>query len=501
MNSVGVAAKQEIKASAVAEAGFAAASRAYEELPEWQPMLQHGEKMVTARLSREARQSLIQATTPRLTKFVPHEPFAQQAAFLLLDCREALYGGAAGGGKSDALLMAALQYVDIPGYTAILFRKSYADLSLPGALMDRAAEWLQPWIKTGEVKWIDKLKTYVFFCPEGGTSTLSFGYLELEKDKFRYQGAEFQFIGFDELTQMSETNYRYMFSRLRRLKGVEIPLRMRGASNPGGEGHEWVKTRFIVCGKQAGRVFIPSKAKDNPHLDLDEYLASLDELDDVTKAQLKDGDWDVKHEGSMFDRSWFKIIEPSQVPKGIRKCRFWDMAATEEHLVRNNKVNDPDWTVGTLLGEKDGIYYVIDVRRFRKEPDQTEKYIAHQAAVDGPISIFMEQEPGSSGKIAIDHYSRVVLKGKNFQGVRSTGSKMLRAMPASTAASKGHIYVVRGDWNTAWFDELEAFGVIKGHDDQVDSFSGAFTMVKKAVRPGIKITEFGTGGESYWESA
>ena len=75
--------------------------------------------------------------------WIPHEPTPKQAEFLLMPDLEVLFGGSAGGGKSDALLMAALQYVDVPGYAAILFRRTYTDLSLPGALMDRAHEWLQ----------------------------------------------------------------------------------------------------------------------------------------------------------------------------------------------------------------------------------------------------------------------------------------------------------------------------------------------------------------------
>ena len=126
--------------------------------------------------------------TPRLTKYIPHLPTSKQTAFLLLQGREALYGGAAGGGKSDALLMAALQYVDIPGYAAILFRRTFRDLALPGALMTRAESWL-----TGtDARWNDEEKTWHF--PSG--ATITFGYLEAEKDKFRYQSAEFQFIGF-----------------------------------------------------------------------------------------------------------------------------------------------------------------------------------------------------------------------------------------------------------------------------------------------------------------
>ena len=105
--------------------------------------------------------------------------------------------------------MAALQYVEVPEYAAILFRQSYADLSLPGALMDRAHGWL---FQT-DARWGDLKKTWIF--PSG--ATLSFGYLENENDKYRYQSAEFQFVGFDELTQFTESQYTYLHSRLRRL--------------------------------------------------------------------------------------------------------------------------------------------------------------------------------------------------------------------------------------------------------------------------------------------
>jgi len=183
-------------------------------------------------------QRLERLTTPRLTRYIAHRPTPPQTAFLLLECREAMYGGAAGGGKSDALLMAALQYVDVENYAALLLRKSYSDLSLPAALIPRAAEWLT----TTDAKWNGA--EHVWRFPSG--ASLSFGYLDTEADKYRYQSAEYQFIGFDELTQFSESQYTYMFSRLRRLKGSNVPLRMRGASNPGGYGHEWVKQRFIT---------------------------------------------------------------------------------------------------------------------------------------------------------------------------------------------------------------------------------------------------------------
>lgn len=215
--------------------------------------------------------------------FIPHTPTARQAIFLSLPHHEAFYGGAAGGGKSDALLMAALQFVDRPNYSAALFRRTYADLALPGALMDRAHDWLGP---TG-ARWMEKDKQWVF--PSG--ATINFGYMENERDRYRYQSTEFQFIGFDELTQFTASQFTYMFSRLRKSAGSEIPLRMRSASNPGNIGHQFVKVRYVIPG-DATKPFIPAKLHDNPHLDQASYRKNLAELDDETRRQLEEGIWD-----------------------------------------------------------------------------------------------------------------------------------------------------------------------------------------------------------------
>jgi hypothetical protein len=241
-----------------------------------------------------------------------HKPTERQKLFLSLDCKEAFYGGAAGGGKSDAILMAALQHAHVKGYAAIIFRRSYTDLTLPEALMSRAREWL-----TGKARWIDKEKTWLF--PSG--STLTFGYLETENDKYRYQGSAYQFIGFDELTQFTESQYLYLFSRLRRLSSVEVPLRMRAASNPGGIGSRWVQERFVpedftpemaegpvIFWKEGAnadsvtvsRAFIPARLDDNPYLNREEYAQSLNELDPVTREQLLKGDWQIRERGNIF---------------------------------------------------------------------------------------------------------------------------------------------------------------------------------------------------------
>ena len=243
----------------------------------------------------------------RTSPYSPQEPTDRQRLFYSLQCKEAFYGGAARGGKSSTLLMGALEYADVPGYSALILRRTFQDLAKPGALLDRSREWLQG---TG-ARWNEQKKQWRF--PSG--AVIAFGYLETDNDVYQYASAEYQYIAFDELTQFTERQYTFLFSRLRRLANSDVPLRMRSGSNPGGVGAEWVQQRFIPddwtpeMGREVrpwdknGRIFVPARLKDNPHLDQEGYEQSLAELDEVTRAQLLEGDWQVRMRGNIYT-SW-----------------------------------------------------------------------------------------------------------------------------------------------------------------------------------------------------
>lgn len=365
--------------------------------------------------------------------------------------------------------MAALQYVDVPKYAAILFRRTYADLALPGALMDRAASWLIP----TAAKWNQMEKTWSF--PSG--ATLTFGYLDSRNDRYRYQSSEFQLCGFDELTQFKREDYVYLFSRLRRLVGMHVPLRMRAASNPGGEGHAWVRQRFLIEGEAKGRPFVPALKEDNPYLDIATYEESLAELDAVTRKRLSKGDWNVQEKGELFDRSWFKPLRLA--PESSRKVRYWDLAATEA-----TDGKDPDWTAGVLVSEKDGVICIEDVKRVRDTPAGVEKLAQRTANQDGKSTIvWLEQEPGASGKSTVSHYARNVLPGFAVYGDKDTGPKESFWRILSAKAENGLVTYVEGEWNEEFFDELEA--IPNGdHDDQADAASKGAAKVLKGRAPG-----------------
>ena len=347
--------------------------------------------------------------------------------------------------------------MDYPNYAGIILRRTFSELTKAGALLDRSHEWLDG----TNVQW--KEAEHTFHFPSG--ASLAFGFLQYEADKYQYQSAEYQFVGVDELTEFTETQYRFMFSRLRRLKDSDIPIRMRAASNPGNIGHEWVKQRFMTE-KSDDRIFLPARLSDNPHIDQAEYIKSLDQLDPITRLQLLNGDWSARQGGNKFRREWFEIVDTA--PADCQKVRRWDMAATEPKLGK-----DPDWTAGLLLGKSKGTLYILDIKRFRGTPGANEALVRQTAELDGRgVKIRMEQEPGSSGVKMIDDYRRRVLMGWDFDGVPSTGSKEVRANPVASQAEAGNIKLVRGPWINAFLDESELFPN-GSHDDQVDALSGA----------------------------
>lgn len=355
--------------------------------------------------------------------------------------------------------MAALQYVDHGDYAAVILRRTYPQLAIAGGLIERSHEWL-----AGKAHWSEKHLRWTF--PSG--ATLKFSHLQYESNKFDHQGAEYQFIGFDELTQFTEGQYRYLLSRLRRREGSKIPLRARSSSNPGGIGHDWVKRRFITEGLEKGRRFVPARLHDNPHIDRVQYAKALAELDPHTRRQLEEGDWDALASGEFFERGWFEYVR--NAPPNASWVRYWDLASTKD---------GGDWTRGALVGLSNGIWYVKDMRGLQGGPAEVEQLIRQTAANDGrTVSIRMEQEPGSSGKTVIDHYARRVLVGFDFQGVRSTGSKIDRARPLAAAAENGNVRLVEGgDWITDFVDEFAIFPN-GSHDDQVDAVSGAMAVLK-----------------------
>ena len=399
-----------------------------------------------------------------------HDPSDKQleALWAYEECPDLFYGGAAGPGKTSYLLMAAVQYVHYPHYRALILRKTYADLSLPGAIMDRAMDW---WDGVEGARFSHADKTCYF--PSGASVT--FGYLASVRDHLRYQGAELHFVGFDEASQIPSRQLEYLHSRIRKAIGDPIPLRYRLASNPGDVSHDWLKATYVEGADGHNLVYLPGLMTDNPGLDVGEYRKQLAHLDPVTRKQLEEGDWDVQLSGGVLDVSKLKYYTSGEFRQRVR---YWDFAATEQ-----KEGVDPDWTAGVLMGVEDGEYQVQDVQRFRVGPAEVEARVRSQAQIDGPgVPVRIEEEPGSAGKIVTDHYARHVPQGRDFRGVRSSGNKAERARPLAAAISNGLVSLrSEATWVRDLVNEMRSFP-LGTHDDQVDSMSGAMTALTQQDR-------------------
>lgn len=445
------------------------------------------------------------------------KPQMRQRLFLSSSADIVIYGGAAGGGKTFSLLMEPLYHIQNPQFSAVIFRRTYPQITVTGGLWDESCQiysYVKPFpqMKPGNLSWHFHSGAVVSFR-------------HMDRPEMEYQGAQIPLIGFDQLEQFSEHQFFFMMSRNRSTCGVKPYIRATANPQPGwlADFLSWwiaedgyARTDRIGVIRWMGRVgnsvlwasspqewsekyqpnvpddspekinpksvtFITASVWDNPAL-LDvnpDYLSSLMALPETERKRLlgdrhRGGNWHIRPGGIMFKREWFKIID--QAPAELMTtCRRWDMAATEEKKRKN-----PDFTAGALVGMKDGQWFIMDVRRGRLSPKSAEDLVRQTAVLDPDgTMVRMEQEPGSSGKTVIDHYARTVLVGFDFAGVPASGSKETNARPLAAAAERGDVFMVKAPWNSALLDELESFSPDCDHDDQVDACSGAFNDIAK----------------------
>ncbi len=298
-----------------------------------------------------------------------------------------------------------------------------------------------------------------------------------------------QNCGYDELTHFPEHQYLYLYSRLRRLKGTPVPLRLRAGTNPGGPGHEWVRKRWnLPTGPPpgSGRVFIPAGLRDNPFLEHDEYAEGLSQLGELTRKQLLDGDWTATSTGGYFQAEKFRIVGWDEIPPAsefVAIVRYWDFAATEPSELNP----DPDYTVGLKLGlTKTGSsdptlpdWYVLDVERFRGHPGTVENRVKATALRDGPKVVqWLEQERGAAGKLNFRNYAVNVLTKSTARPLYATGTKEAKAQVAAARVNEGRIFLVDGPWVGDFVAECAVFPM-GSHDDQVDGLSNGIVVADR----------------------
>lgn len=369
--------------------------------------------------------------------FMPQTPLPKQAIGLGMHAAhptdgvfEMLYGGAAGPGKSSWLLMAQAQYAWKHGdYAGLIVRRTFAELSKPGAIMDRAIEWWKP----RGVHWDGQNKTFTF--PSG--AKVAFGYLAHEHDHLQYQGAEFQGVGFDELTQWANPRqYEYIgLSRVRRARSSNVPLRCLSTSNPGGPGHEWVRDRFIgdpEAGIKARCPYLPGRLKDNPYIDQAAYIEGLMHLHPTVRQQLLDGDWRARMPGDYFRRDWFGplLTEADRLPDiDTVRVRWWDLAASESA--------DAARTASVLMAKhRNGVRVIEHATAARLTPGSRDDRIVQQAQADGhAVTVGLEIEPGSGGIAQFE----TLAKRLRSLGYRCVGARPRVEGPDLTDREKAYL--------------------------------------------------------------
>lgn len=286
-------------------------------------------------------------------------PQPKQQLFLSEPAFEALYGGAAGGGKSDALLIESLRQIDIPTYRGIIFRRTFPQLE---ELITKSNRFF-PAAIAGAVY---NASRHEWRFPSGARVLLRA--LDRDLDAYKYQGHEYQFVGFDELTHFTWFQYSYLMSRCR-TSDERLRCYIRATANPGGVGHAWVKERFISgwepykrhwqlvrIGKMElmrDRVFIPATVFDNQKLleNDPDYIANLGMLPAKQRDALLYGDWDT-FSGQVFwewrdlperyeERIGTHVIEPFRVPPHWRRMRGFDFGYAKPFSVGWYTI-DPD---------------------------------------------------------------------------------------------------------------------------------------------------------------
>lgn len=418
-------------------------------------------------------------------------PTVRQSDFLKLTCSEALYGGSAGGGKSVALLLWLAQGVHLPGYSAILFRRTYPQLFKSGdSVYEKARELYRP--LGGE--WHAKSMQWKF--PQGGI--VEFGHITHEKTLDDYTGPAYHRVAFDELTQFPEHFYTYLFSRIRRIRDYPITLGMRAASNPGGIGHVWVKKRFVTFEamealRQLGsheptprgmvflatpkRAFVPSRIPDNPYLDADDYAEKLAELPPVTRARLMAGDWSINEDGLIkpdYLRSFYD--NGHQYELGDAQGRIWravyprecsrfftiDPAGTSKERARETKGKPPSHSVISVFDHlnQGNHLFTLDVWRQRVTTPELCRAVETLHRKYKPAWIGCENVG-----IGLAVYSELLDRGFPMRALDPGGQdKATRAAAMLNMMAEGRFWVRKG---APWLDEVETELLAwTGHPDE-----------------------------------
>ena len=382
----------------------------------------------------------------------------RQREFLHRTEDEVLYGGAAGGGKTDALLIHGItRAITYPGSRHLFMRRTFKDLALPGAAIDRSRQLL-----TGMASW--RASDYRWEFPDYGGSVFAFAHLENISDMYNYQGAQLDTILFDELTQFPEEPYQFMRSRNRAtVPGIKPTI--RAGTNPGNVGHGWVRKRWVDAAPwgepfpiraESGAViasgcFIPARVSDNQRLlERDPgYATRLEGLPEHLRRAYLDGDWDI-FAGQVFTE-WRRdkhVVRAFVVPKewprwcgvdfgyGAPWCCLWLARAPSGVVYVYREAYQKglsDWDQAKRIRREshgeDVRWVVADPSAFSRQPNG--KSIADVYFESGGIRLSRGNNDRLSGWQRVHEYLRLGVEGLDpGLQVFDTCRNLIRTLPA-----------------------------------------------------------------------
>lgn len=440
------------------------------------------------------------------------KPQPAQEKYLSSDADFVLYGGARGGGKTFATLLEPLRHINTPGFNAVIFRRTYPQITNAGGLWDKSSE-LYPLL--GGVPSRAKLQ---WDFPSG--AAISFRHMKLEEHKISWQGLQVCLLSWEELTHFSKSQFLFLLGSNRSTCGVRPYI--RATCNP--EADSWVRElvnpylaedgyvdlnevgkikHFIVKDEQF--VFVDSQYRDElglppktfTYISADVwdnaallekdpgYLQNLMAQNAVDRDRFlgvkgRGGNWLTKaSKGKVFRSEWFDILP--RIPHSahiVKRVRAWDFAAT----VAQSKGDDPDATVGVKMSiDADGLIYIEDVIQQWLTPAGVEKLVTATAENDSiDVAVRFPQDPGQAGIDQAQKY-RKLLRGYDAAGVLDSRNKYTRAQPLSRAAEFSEVKLIEGSWNTSFTNELADFPDGK-HDDQVDAAAMAYNDLTNEQR-------------------
>lgn len=439
-----------------------------------------------------------------------------QERFLSSPADITIGGGSAGCGKSYAELLATLPWLHLPLFRAVFLRRELAQIEKPGSVWDES----QPIYR--DQGGAPTKRPFRWTFPSG--AMVDFSGIELEDDKYKWQGSQIALLIFDELTHFTETQFWYLQSRNRSMCGIR-PYTL-ATCNP--DPDSWVAkliswwidqetgfpipersgvlryfTRYqdqMFWGDSPAEVreqlpagskvpdeliqsltFIPGKLEENQILEKADptYRGKLMAMSRVERARLLDGNWKVrKTAGSFFRRSDVKMLKHAPPSSKLAAVtRRWDLAASEP----TDNYPDPDYTCGVKFGRySDGRFVVLHCELVRKRSNEVRALVKRLADQDKQLdercSVGIPEDPAQAGKDQVASYSKE-LSEFAFYSEKESGDKETRAEPTAAQWQHGNIDVVEGEWNDLFFSLLEGFPDKNVHDDPVDAMSGAHRHV------------------------